>query len=117
MLGERELGGSAAFLQCHGRVPVDIAIERGIDVEGAPGDHQRIDAIEVVGCELLMMRQRDRQTAGGDDGIGVVLADGIPGIFGVAAGLFGIERDADDRKVAHREVLTAGVVRWQGFRR
>src|ERR1700760_3845765 len=51
------------------------------------------------------MRQRDRQAAGRDDGISVILPHCIPGVFGVAAGLFGIERDADDRSSVHSGLL------------
>ena len=45
---QRELGGGAALLQRDGRVAVAVAVQAGIDVEGAAGDDQRVDAVEVV---------------------------------------------------------------------
>ena len=45
---QRQLGFGAAFLERDGRVPVGVAVEGGIDVEGAAGDDQRVDAVQLV---------------------------------------------------------------------
>ena len=113
-VGQREFGGGAAFLQRHRGVPVGVAVQRGIDVERAAGDDQRVDAVEIVRRERCIVRQRDRQAAGRDDGIGIVLPDRIPGIFRVAAGLLGIEGDADDGSLAHGVLLDRRAVAGQG---
>ncbi len=93
--GQRELGRGAALLQRHRRMPPGIAVERRIDVEGAARHHQRVEPVEPLPGQRRVVRQRDRQAAGGDDRLGVVLPQRIPGIFRVAAGLLGIEGDAD----------------------
>ena len=93
---QRQFGRGAAFLQRDGVVPGGVAVQRRIDVEGAAGDHQGVDAVEQVGGQGGQVRQRHRQAAGAGDGVGVVGAQGVPGVFRVAAGLLGIQGDADD---------------------
>ena len=39
--------------------------------------------------------ERHREGAGGGDGVHVVGAQGVPGVFRVAAGLFAVQGDAD----------------------
>ena len=61
--GDAELEGGAAVLGDHGRVPRAAVIVGGIDVEGAAGHHQRVDALEIVGDPVGLVRQRHRQAA------------------------------------------------------
>ena len=87
ILGERKFGGGAAFLQRYGRMPVGIAVQRWVDIEGTAGDHQSVDAVKISVGECGVVRQCDRQAAGSHDRLGIVLPDRIPGILRVAAGL------------------------------
>ena len=105
-VGERQFGGGAALLQGHRRVPVAVAVQRGIDVECAAGDDQRVDAVQVLRRQRCIVRQRDRQAAGCDDCVGIVLAHRIPGVFRVAARLLGIEGHADDGSLVHDAIAS-----------
>src|SRR5262249_3831764 len=74
------------------------AEQRRIDIEGAAGDEEPVDPLE-IGLDLLrLVRQQERQAAGAGDGAAVILAQGIPGEFRVAAGRLAVERDANNRK-------------------
>ena len=44
----------------------------------------------------LLVRQQQRQATGAGDRFAIVLAQGVPRQLGVAAGRFGIQRDAND---------------------
>jgi len=93
--GDAELEGGAAVLGDHGRVLGAAAIVGRIDIEGAAGHHQGVDALEIVGHAVRLVRQRHGEAAGGIDGVEVVLAQRIPGKLGVTAGLFRIQGHAD----------------------
>ena len=86
---QHHLGAGAALLEHHRLVLLVDAVEPGIDVEGAPGDDQRIDRVEHVFGDLGMMRQRHRQPAGLDQAAHVVLAQRVPGIGGIGRSLPG----------------------------
>ena len=76
-------------------MPRAAAIVGGVDVEGAAGHHQRVDALQIVGNAVRLMRQRDGQAAGGVDGVEIILAQRIPGKLGVSPWLFRIQGDSD----------------------
>ena len=93
---QSEFGLGAAGLEGHGFVHAAVAVEGGINVEGAAGDDEGVEPVEVVGGEFGVVWQGDGEAAGGGDGAGVVGAQRVPGVFGPAARLFAVERDADD---------------------
>ena len=106
-VGECQFGGGAVLFQRHRGVAVGVAVQHGIDVERAAGDDECVDAVEIGRGERCIVRQCDRQATGCDDRIGVVLPDGIPGVFRVAARLLGIEGDADDGTLGHGVIANA----------
>ena len=96
-----EFRGRTAFLQHHRLVAVALAIHRGVDVEGAAGDDERVQPVEPLGREARVVRQSDGQAAGLGHGRRVVLAQSIPGVAGPAARRLAIQRDADQRTARH----------------
>ncbi len=64
---------------------------RRIDVEGAAGHDQRVDALQIVGDPVGLVRQGHRQATRRVDRVEVVLAQRIPGKLGVSARLFSIQ--------------------------
>ena len=93
--GEFEIG--ARCLEFDGVVPVLGTEQGGIDVEVAAGDDQSVDGVEVCGRPPGRVRQEHGQSTRAVDAGAVVLANGIPWLVGIAARLFGIEREADRR--------------------
>ena len=94
-LGDGELEGGSAVLGDHRGVPA-AAIVGGIDVEGAAGHDQGIDALEVVADAVRLVRQGDREAARRVDGVEIVLAQRIPGKLGIAPRLFRIQGDSNE---------------------
>ena len=92
-----ELEGRAPVLGDHGGVLGPAVIVGRVDIEGAAGHDQRVDTLEIVGDAVRLVRQGDRQAAGGIDGVEIVLAQRIPGKFGVSPWLFRIQGDSDQR--------------------
>jgi hypothetical protein len=95
-LGDGELEGGAAVLGDHRGVRGSAAVVGGIDVEGAAGHDQGVDALEIVADAVGLVRQGDRQAARGVDGVEIVLAQRIPGKLGIAPRLFCIQGDSDE---------------------
>ncbi len=54
---QRQFGLGAGFLQRDGVVAGAVAVQRRIDIEGAAGDDQRVDAVEQIGGQGWQMRQ------------------------------------------------------------
>jgi hypothetical protein len=66
-------------------MPVRRSEQRWINVEGAAGYDQTIDAIEIVLRLLGFMREQDRQSAGTPDRGDIVLPERVPGQLRIAA--------------------------------
>ena len=75
---------------------IAAAIEGGVDVESAAGDHEPVDQGQVMVGEVGLVRQGDRQAAGSGHHIAIILPQRVPGQLGVAAGRLAVERHADD---------------------
>ncbi len=88
-------------------VALAVAVELRVHVEGAAGDDEGVETVEVGGNERGVVRQRHGQAAAGDDGIHVVGAERIPRVARVAPWLLAVERDADERpgSSGHRRVV------------
>src|SRR5882724_10633500 len=95
-LGDRQLEGGALFLGLHCRMAGAGAEDRGVDVEGAAGDDEAVELVEIAVRLLRLVREQYRQATGAHHRLGVVLPQRVPGQLRIAAGLFGIEGDADD---------------------
>ena len=113
---EGQFGGGSGFLQGDGGVAVVVAVEVRVDVEGAAGDDEGVDAVEEGGGEARVMREGDGQAAGCGEGRGIVGAEGVPGVFRVSAGLLCVEGDADEGSDACAHVAGGSAARWGGAR-
>ncbi|GGB49489.1 hypothetical protein GCM10011505_33230 [Tistrella bauzanensis] len=91
--------GGATVLGGHGDMALAGAEQHRIDIEGAAGHHQPVQPRHHLGGEVRFMRQRHGQAARGNDRIHVVHTERVPREPGIAAGLFDVEGDADERAV------------------
>lgn len=92
-----KLEGRSSVLGRDGIVAMISAVQGGVDVEAAAGHHQPVQQPNIVGGQLHLMGQRDRQPARLADGRAIIFANRIPGQIGEAAGRFGIQSKADTR--------------------
>ena len=98
---EKKFRAGAGGFKLDGGVAFGVAIQSGVNVEGAAGDDQAVQAVEVSFREAGVVRQGNREPAGGGQCGSVILAQRVPGVFGVAAGLFGIQGQADEGALGH----------------
>ena len=78
----------------------------GIDIEGAAGDQQAVEARDITLGQVRFMRQQHRQAAGAHHGGAVVLPERIEGhrrgrLRGRLRLLFDVEGEADNRALRH----------------
>ena len=91
--GDFKLG--AVLFQGHGIVGAVVAVKGRIDIEIAAGHHQRIDAGQQFARQIGLVGQDQRHPAGLGHRRCVVVAERVPGEFGIAASRLGIGGDAD----------------------